>query len=196
MWPGVRPFPDVDPGEPIFGYTFQQPYGTAIVDGPKRDENRPKPPPARLRGRAFWIAVHAGATFYDGATEAGFRRPRVGHFTGAALWPACPDFAALPMRCIIGAARVVGWEGCGNLDSRRPWAFGPWVWCLDRTVIRLPKPIPLRLGALGLWRMVPELDDRPERVSDADWRTRIDEGRRALAALRIAKDDPSCWRTP
>ena len=172
MWPGLRPFPDVDPGEPIFGYTFQQPYGSAIVDGPKRDENRGKPPPLRLKGRAFWIAIHAGATFYDGATEAGFRRPRIGHFTSAALWPACPDFATLPTRCILGAARVVGWEEYGHLDARRPWAFGPWVWCLDRTVIRLPRPLPWQKGALGLWQI--------DKV--------------ALDALRAAKDDPACWR--
>lgn len=200
MWPD---------GEPILGLTFQQPYGSAIIDGPKRDENRSRPPPPRFQSRAFWIAIHAGATFYDGVTRETFTAPQefdappmgqefdqLDEEAAPALWPECPDFATLPRRCILGAARVVGWTECPDgwlLD--RPWAFGPWVWRLDPTVIRLPQPLPLRLGALGLWRMVPEMSDRPERVSVADWTARIAEGRAALDALRAAKNDRSCWRT-
>jgi hypothetical protein len=174
IWPGIRLFPDVAPGEPIFGLTMQQPFGSAIIDGPKRIENRPWEPPRRLRGRAFWLAMHAGATLYPDVDRADFTEPPYSTRKAApALWPACPPFAAMPKRAILGAVRVIGWERLDEGDDRLgPWAFGPVCWHLDSTVIRLAEPLPYARGALGLWRVEPD----------------------ALAVLRAARDNPACHR--
>lgn len=200
MWPGLHPIPRVNPLEPIFGFTFQQPYATCVIDGDKRDENRSKPPPARFFGRAFWIAVHAGATFYPDVDRADFTSTSLLRTDAQGnrlppLWPECPDFGTMPTRVVLGAARVVGWTDNVSSIPGRPWAFGPCVWHLDPTVVRLPRPLPLRLGALGLWNLVPTMDDKPERVSEQDWRQRIDEGAAVLAGLRACLTDRTAWRT-
>lgn len=165
-WLGVRPFPDVDGREPIFGFTFRQPFATAVMDGPKRIENRPKEPYARLQGRAFWIAIHAGIGWYDGVQYADMLE----------LWPDCPPFEEMPSRVLLGAARVVGWSThetpAAAQRAHGRWAFGPVCWELDPTVVVLPRPLPHPKGALGLWTLPTP----------------------ALQELRKAKADPGCWR--
>jgi len=190
-----------DPAEPIAGFTFQQPFATAIIgmpptestppcDGPKRNENRSWAPP-RSRPFPFWIAVHAGATFYPGPTRETFTK-RTGYMDcKPPLWPDCPTFATMPRRAIVGLARVMhavpydeatGRERFLHSPAQRaaldlvasdPWAFGPWCWTLDRTVVQLATPIPWPKGALGLWAVPPE----------------------TLALLRAAREDRALWRT-
>lgn len=199
-WKGVLPFaeqPAAAATEEILGFTFMQPYGSAVIDGPKRAENRPKPPWSRLSGRAFWIAVHAGVGWYPGAEESvrvwrSSIQPRSDH--GA--WLLAPETRAeYPTRRILGLARVVGCidyertrsiaRGLGLHDdsARRraqewlgahmAWAFGPAVWLLDPTVVRLDAPIPHEKGALGLWSVPPA----------------------TLEQLRTAQRDRLQWRT-
>lgn len=188
-----------DPAEPICGFTFQQPFATAIigmpgidatwgakseVSGPKRTENRGYPPP-RTRPLPFWLAVHAGATFYPGVAWPDFG---MAHGRIPPIWPDCPQFATMPQRVIVGLARVTGAVAYRPASTtlfpferaeaeRRvkadPWAFGPWCWILDPTVVQLAEPLPWPKGALGLWTVPPE----------------------TLALLTAAREDRALWKT-
>ena len=191
-WPGVRPLPHVAPGEPVFGFTILEPYASAIVHGPKRVENRGDGPPARLRSRAFWILVHAGARLYPGVTREDFKRVHRHRETGerVALWPECPPFAAFETRAIIGAARVVGAVAPGavlSVDLDDWSADGQWHWILDPTTVALPEPFPWPVGELGLW--APKVDD--ERPARAEMGRRFVEAR---DAVRRAMADPKNLR--
>jgi hypothetical protein len=178
-WSGVQPFPNFADDEPILGLTFQQPYASAIIDGPKRVENRSWMPPARLRGSAFWIAVHAGTGWYEGAERSiAVWRANVPPYTDAephlnAWLEAPPHRASYPSRTILGLARVVGCfdlaaeEGIATgggrfaararatLDAHRAWAFGPFCWELDPVVVRFREPYAWDKGMLGLWELPP-----------------------------------------
>lgn len=201
LFPGVTLFDGRQRGEPMFGLTVKQPFGSAIVNGPKRIENRPWRPWPRLCNGAFWIVVHAGAGLYDGAERRDFAEPRLNPWTNAmegAMWRDCPELDTLPRRVVLGAARVIG---CARIERAEeanrllgPWAFGAECWLLDPTVIRLPKPVPMELGALSLWPLIPEKGARPERTAPEVWTRRIDQGRAAVAALREARNDPAQWR--
>ena len=168
-YPGVRPFPEVAPMEPAFGFTVLDPFGSAIVHGPKRIENRGDEPPLRLRSRAFWILVHTGARLYPNVTREDFRQPHRHRLTGerVTLWPACPPFAAFEPRAIIGAARVVGSVADGKIRAvdLDEWAIeGQAHWILDPTTIALPEPFPWPVGELGLW--APKAtDENPKRAA-------------------------------
>jgi len=187
-WPGVRPFPDVDPWEPVFGFTVLEPFASAIVHGPKRIENRGNLPPARLQGRAFWILVHTGARSYPGVTREDFRTEHRHRLTGerVTLWPDCPPFAAFEPRAIIGAARVVGSVEHGRIRAvdLNEWAVeGQAHWILDPTTIALPEPFPWPAGELGLW--APKASDPdPKRAAMG---ARLIEAR---DAVRRAMADP------
>lgn len=200
----IHPFPDTEPGEPIFGYTVLDPFGSAIIDADKRVENRSKPPPARLRGRGFWIAVHTGARLYPDLDRADLTSTSLLHRDPVTdekhppLWPECPPFATFRRRVVLGAARVIGCvaDGVDPRVDRDRWAMrGQCHWLLDPTVLRLPEPLPCDLGALGLWRLVPRVSDRPARLTPEAWAARIAEGSAVLAALRLARRDPACWRS-
>lgn len=114
-----------DPSEGITGFTFQQPFATAIIgmppttstppcDGPKRVENRTWAPP-RTRPFPFWIAVHAGVTFYPDVNRETFTRP---DGRTPPIWPDCPPFATMPQRAIVGLARVTGARTTTSRRSR------------------------------------------------------------------------------
>ena len=191
-WPGVRPFPDLAPGEVTFGFTVLEPFGSAIVHGPKRVENRKDLPPARLRSRAFWILVHSGSRLYPGVTRDDFARPHRHRETGerVALWPDCPPFAAFEPRAIIGAARVVGAVEHGRIRSvdLDDWSIeGQCHWILDPTTIALPEPFPWPVGELGLW--APKVTD--EKPARAELGRRFIEARNAV---RRAMADPKNHR--
>ena len=199
-WPGVRPFPEVAPMEPAFGFTVLNPFGSAIVHGPKRIENRGDEPPIRLRSRAFWILVHTGARLYPGVTREDFTAPRstvdpspcegdlgLGDDEEAPpLWPDCPPFAAFEPRAIIGAARVVGSVADGKIRAvdLNEWAVeGQAHWILDPTTIVLPESFPWPAGELGLW--APKASDPdPKRAAMG---ARLIEAR---DAVRRAMADP------
>ncbi len=161
--------------------TFYQPWGTAIVSGPKRIENRPWKAPDKLIGQTFLI--HAGKTYdKDGAESI------------RELWPELPE--DVPQGCIIGAARLVAvvflrsnlipqtnfFEPALSPGKQRvqdvtlvsclggdqapeailsiaeklsyeidPWFFGPYGWILDQ-VVAFPRPADLKCrGYQTLW---------------------------------------------
>ena len=108
--------------------TLLQPYASAVVHGPKRIENRPKPPPARLTtGGAFWIAVHAGAEFFPRVTREDFTTPR--EFAPSPCEMDMLDGALrehqfggprLPLPCVAGRRRVsAARRAVGGLLARR-----------------------------------------------------------------------------
>lgn len=152
----------------IRGMTFWRGWCEAIVrpvpegataPGPKRVDNRPRAPGARL-GR--WIAIHAGQAI---DTEGlAWMRDAFGY-----AWTAAdctrPGF-------IIGAARVVGFVDHGE----RPWYFGPtwkgranYGWLLDDVCAFEDDPVECK-GARGLWVLAPNVE--------SDVRARIETGRR------------------
>ena len=121
--------------------TLRQPYASAIVEGPKRVENRPWPVPSTVPLPAI-IAVHAGAAAWPTAPV-------------RQLWPDCPPAAQLPRRAILGAMRVVRVSNHHRGQDpalRSPWATGPYCWVIDR-VWTLPAPLPVLRGHLGLWHL-------------------------------------------
>ncbi len=191
-WPGVRPFPDVDPGEPVFGFTILEPFASAIIHADKKIENRKDEPPKRLRIRAVWLLVHTGARCYPGVTREDFSRPHRHRLTGerVTLWPDCPPFAAFEQRVIIGAARVVGSVEHGRIRAvdLDEWAIdGQAHWILDPTTIALPEPFPWPVGELGLW--APKASDPdPKRAALG---VRFIEAR---DAVRRAMADPRNFR--
>lgn len=140
------------------GLTLWRPWAASIVHGPKRVENRPWAPPARMLAEGLWIAIHAGRT-WDREGAAFVRN----------LWPEAR--ATVPHGTeegIVGIARVVDaltfeegdrdglWgRGSGGPDPKDPWSFGPYVWRLEH-VRALNEPIPCR-GAQGLWRLPVEI---------------------------------------
>jgi len=142
--------------------TILQPYASAIIDGPKRVENRTWRPNLRT---PVWIAVHAGL------------RPLRDHFaTVKQVWRHDRDRGlcdvgppeTLKLGALLGAMRVYDFlliDKHPGLDMD-PWATGPWCWMIDQ-VVRW-KPIPWK-GRQGLWEL-------PEEYS----RTGHPEGTRVL----------------
>lgn len=142
--------------------TLWRPWSDAIVHGPKRVENRPWPPHAGTLGTL--IAIHAGQKY------------GLGDWTLPEGYVA-PDAGSSPTG-IVGVARVAGYLDLRKGSERRRsetmqfarlaarvhcldedlWWIGPVGWLLE-DVIALPKPIPCR-GALGLWRVPPEIVDQ------------------------------------
>jgi len=120
--------------------TLWQPWGTALVYGPKDVENRPwRPGPGKGNVkliRPMRLAIHAGKKF-DADSEPGIRE----------LWPEMPTEHA--QGAILGVVEFTafmrGWP-------RSRWAFGPWCWLRGRTW-PLSSPIPNVKGALGLWKL-------------------------------------------
>ncbi len=148
--------------------TLWRPWSDAIVRGPKRVENRPWMPPAKMLGKLF--AVHAGKTYNRGDWEMpeGYEPP---------------DVRQSPTG-IVGVVRLAGYLDMRNGRRRSetaaferlaskvhfldkdPWWAGPVGWFLEDVVAI--EPVPCR-GAMGLWR-VP--DDVAELV-----RERLQEAR-------------------
>ncbi len=204
IWPGIRLFPDVAPSEPLFGFTVLEPFGSAIIEHDKRIENRSKPPPERLRSRAFWIAIHTGARLYpeldrgDFTSTSLFHRDPYNDAQHPALWPGCPPFASFRQRVVLGAARVVGAVPDATLSAhqasravdRDRWAMrDQWHWLLDPTVVRLPEPFPWAKGELGLW--APKPASRPDHDRDA-----AIQDERAAAFLRLRDALRAAMRDP
>lgn len=205
IFPGVRLFPDVAKGEQLFGLSVRQPFASAIIEGPKRLENRGAKPPARLCGGAFWIAVHAGSALFDGAEEEHFTEAPLGLSDGCVfetndppLWPDCPPFASMPRRAVLGAARVIGFDDRHDWSvNRDPWAAeGEVRWLLDPTVIRLPVPFPWDKGELGLWCPTgrPSIAKANDPAAIAEAQARRAAFLQLAAALRSARDNPANHR--
>ena len=151
------------------------PSGAATGVGPKRIENRTKPPPSGIVGGEP-IALHAGKVFDWEAVP--FIRDRLGAHPAAAFmtrdaaYPRTdgsePVRMVHPEGAIQGTARVTGWihvekgRVIGHVGvtperavelARDPWFFGPFGWILD-DVIPLERPLEHR-GDRGLWTVKP-----------------------------------------
>lgn len=132
----------------IYGLSIRQPWASAIVDGPKRIENRTW----KRNHAGFYIAIHAGKSFEaDAHCDIAIAR----------LWDDMPrEKVDFTLGAIIGIARVARFvrfvpsEGhyaykLYQDDAHRPWMAGPWCWVLE-DVIALDEPIPMK-GQLGLF---------------------------------------------
>lgn len=121
--------------------SIQQPYAEAIIDGPKRVENRSR----RLGLDGRWVWVQASRSFYfarevwEGGTRDEIR----------AMWPEAP---LDPRHYTYGA--LLGAMLCGqSYDAQAHpcdvWEFGP-VCTPILAVVKLSEPY-LCPGRLGLW---------------------------------------------
>lgn len=123
--------------------TVCEPYASAIILGPKRVENRPKP--WRFRGR---LLIHAGKS-----------KKFMGTLTKEQLdqWNPSLSGFRLGFGEIIGSVEVYECvsirehlhDDGGTASAPDPWACGPWCLML-RDPIPFVKWIPYR-GALGLF---------------------------------------------
>lgn len=119
------------------GLTVQQPWASLIALGLKMIENRPRDPGIRPGGQ--WVAIHAGLTWHVQAERARELAPDI-------------DISDLPRGAIVGIAWVYPGVPLGQVFST--WATGPV--CLPVRDAILLRPILCR-GALGLWRVSPEI---------------------------------------
>lgn len=147
----------------LSGLTYYRPWSDAITRGPKRCENRGRPPPRNLLGA--YHAVHAGLKYERGD------------------WPMPAGFVAPPAERspmgIVGVARILG---CLDTRGAKPrihvpdvapegvsldelvqrlwlldeddWWAGPCGILLDE--VTAFEPVPCR-GARGWWR-VPDVE--------------------------------------
>lgn len=80
------------------GWTLQQPYATAVAEGPKRIENRPQRRGVPPQG--VWLALHAGAAPYPDASAI------VGEWRLKGMWPDAPVVGDMPLGVVLGVIRV------------------------------------------------------------------------------------------
>ena len=118
--------------------SLQQPFASAIIDGPKRIENRSWK--AALKEGGEWIAVHASKGWYPDLDWDEMRR----------LWPELPQRTDLTRGALLGTMFVKGIVPYEEVEAD-PWAFGPWCWVVTK-VIALPRPIPCS-GNRSLWKL-------------------------------------------
>lgn len=139
--------------------SIQQPWASAIIDGPKRVENRGWAPTQQPPPEGVWIAVHASARLYPMPWDELVAELR------AAGWKNAPANAQVyPRSAILGAMRVVRYvrgvrplrpDGIRCRVATSPWRAPGVLWGWDiEDVVRLAQPVPCR-GRLRLWD-VPE----------------------------------------
>lgn len=127
--------------------TIHQPWASAIVDGPKRVENRKFRPRQEL---PMDIAIHAGLHSPDEQTIFDVQR----------LWLRCPEHAKdFQKGAVLGVATIISImdeaEAKGWLRHRL-WTVGPLCWELDN-VRRLLRPVPCK-GRLSLWTLPDDVE--------------------------------------
>lgn len=115
--------------------TLWQPWGTAIIHGPKDVENRSWGPPRNLVGR--WLVIHAGKRFQEDAP-----------LQIRALWPELPPRAAIPLGALLGVAHLTGVIPAPRSSS--PWASDEGLCWVFGECVPLLAPIPCRGGRM-LW---------------------------------------------
>lgn len=117
--------------------SVQQPWAWAIINGPKRIENR------------TWFTWHRGRLLI----HAGKSKVRIGDYG-----PGEPPQSQLVFGAILGVAQL---DDCVHIERVRgePFAEGPWCWLLS-DVRAFERPVPYS-GSQGLFEvpydMVPEV---------------------------------------
>lgn len=126
--------------------TIHQPWASAIVDGPKRVENRTWRPPSSLIGQQ--LAIHAGLHEPDELIID----------TVQFYWQKCPVYVEDFRRgVILGVVTVTDVMDVATAwPKHRPWATGPWCWELD-DVRQLQVPVPCK-GRQGLWTLPEDVE--------------------------------------
>ncbi len=149
----------------MLALTLYRPWSQCIVYGPKRIENRPWAPPAKVIGTT--IAIHAGKK-WDKDGEAfmrkhGFNPPMtVDEEPAMALVGTARVMLSFNLK--VPASRQSAFTGFADVSAiiedvrKSPWAFGPVCWVLE-DVKALVKPVPCA-GALGLWKIAPDLEEQ------------------------------------
>lgn len=139
--------------------SLMQPYATAIVQGPKRIENRPRVIFYPKDG-SEWVGIHASLRWYGDQLPGVSRAEWLTRLLE--LWPSLENLllqpAKMPRGAIIGVARFTGVHTYDASDpglrgyceaAHGPWAFGPVCYTIDRAA-PVGEPFPCR-GHLGLW---------------------------------------------
>lgn len=129
---------------PLLLVSIRQPWASAIMNGPKRIENRTWAPHITA---PFLLGIHASKTLDS-------EIPR--NDLVDAGWNACPELEDLPRGCILGVALF---EGYALHEHTAPdiWASGPLCWRLSP--LSTVEPIPYA-GRLGLWLPEPDIQTR------------------------------------
>lgn len=143
---------------PLHAITLWQPWASAIIEGPKRVENRTWSPAAWTGPGPWWLAIHASLRIDPSLKKKlpGYRL-KTGWHELAEVWPerTIPNAGPWPAG-LLGLVRI---DAVGPLESfadlaQDPWASGPVVWRIGQ-VWRLPNPIAMP-GAQNLWRVPAE----------------------------------------
>ena len=172
--------------------TVKQPFASAVIDGIKGVENRSWVLKLPASGEGRWIFVHAGAEW----AGSGF----VGHLE--ALGELAPEFMSKehPRSCILGAAHVKEVKHIDDVPVH-PFATGPQVWIIDRT-IKFITPVENVKGAQGLFAVptsaaeavAAELDkmlpQRTKRVVQSTMEIQSVGGKAAWVTVGTKSDEP------
>lgn len=127
--------------------SIRQPFASAILDGPKRVENRPRKMGLH-EGRWVWVHTSLGFHFsYPEWTHRVFYEMRQ-------QWSDAPlKVGAYPRGCILGAMLCGPTRPLAEHVASHPedegWAFGPYCTRIE-AVLKLSTPFSCK-GSLGLW---------------------------------------------
>lgn len=111
-----------------------QPMGTALFDGGKPWENRPRA--TKVRGL---VVVHAAAR----AEEEGF------YWACDKWWPKWWK-SERPRGVLLGIVNLIGCKPIAEVQGQR-WATGPWCWRV-KPVLKFETPIPFK-GKQGFFNV-------------------------------------------
>ena len=140
--------------------TLHQPWASAIIEGPKRIENRDWPPPPSIIGRRIWI--HVGKTYDD-----------ENYAAVAELWPEllkdCPPMSAILGSVIVHGAVHEDGHVVGDVFEEHAarflgdvWFSGPYGWVLGD--VRKIRPVSCR-GHQKIWTVPTEILAECRRLS-------------------------------
>lgn len=115
-------------------FSLWQPMGTALIDGGKPWENRPR----RTHVRGL-VIVHAAA-----------REEETGYYSAMHRWWPNWWHYPRPRGCLLGIVNLID---CKHIDEVRgePWAYGPWCWRVE-LVMKFDTPIPFK-GKQGFFNV-------------------------------------------
>lgn len=124
----------------VYALSVHQPWAWALIEGPKRVENRNRN--TNHRGRLIIHASKPRPAFLDAQfiRMQGIKLP-----------------LTYPLGALIGELEVVDCVKATDelLRKYAPWAFGEYLWITENPIV-YPKPIPWK-GALGLFKIPAEV---------------------------------------